>query len=139
MPTDFAFHFPGHRLWLELPPRSHSPRVPQLRSRYRVVSAQYIYILKYLDVSLLMSDLIRSKECLGLHKGTAEPANLGDGNGWVNERVRLTYKLSPKIMNLVLFRKSSVSITTFQSWARASRVWLAVTTFGEDKSIFSGC
>lgn len=27
-----------------------------------------------------------SKECLGLHKGTAEPANLGDGNGWVNER-----------------------------------------------------
>ncbi|GLB37420.1 hypothetical protein LshimejAT787_0404710 [Lyophyllum shimeji] len=27
-----------------------------------------------------------SRECLGLHKGDKQPANLGDGNGWVDER-----------------------------------------------------
>ncbi|KAF8070459.1 hypothetical protein FPV67DRAFT_1668312 [Lyophyllum atratum] len=27
-----------------------------------------------------------SKECLGLHKGDRQPANLGDGHGWIDER-----------------------------------------------------
>ncbi|KAG6831765.1 hypothetical protein H0H92_007917 [Tricholoma furcatifolium] len=28
-----------------------------------------------------------SNECLGLHQGVPEPANLGDGHGWLGERV----------------------------------------------------
>jgi hypothetical protein len=29
-----------------------------------------------------------SKECFGLHNGAKQRANLGDGNGWVDERAR---------------------------------------------------
>ncbi|KAI9456494.1 hypothetical protein HD554DRAFT_2030438 [Boletus coccyginus] len=30
-----------------------------------------------------------SKECFGIHLGTPFPANLGDGNGWVNQTIEL--------------------------------------------------
>ncbi|ESK90826.1 secreted protein [Moniliophthora roreri MCA 2997] len=30
-----------------------------------------------------------SKECLGIHLGDPMPANLGDGNGWVNQTIEL--------------------------------------------------
>ena|SRR5271170_3539490 len=43
-----------------------------------------------------------SIECLGIHLGGPQSANLGDGNGWVNQTVRLFLRFQvPSVSNPV--------------------------------------
>ncbi|KAF7980776.1 hypothetical protein HWV62_36833 [Athelia sp. TMB] len=39
----------------------------------------------------LLKDLNSSEECLGFHLGGPQSANLGDGNGWVNQTTELRF------------------------------------------------
>jgi hypothetical protein len=39
----------------------------------------------------LAEDQTSSTECLGLHLGDLMPANLGDGDGWVNQTIELCH------------------------------------------------
>ena len=41
--------------------------------------------------SRLTSYLHSSTECLGIHLGDPQAANLGDGNGWVNQTLELRW------------------------------------------------
>jgi len=41
------------------------------------------------DILLMVFYVSSSIECLGIHLGGPQSANLGDGNGWVNQTVRL--------------------------------------------------
>lgn len=36
-----------------------------------------------------MPSVPSSTECLGIHLGAPQSANLGDGNGWVNQTIEL--------------------------------------------------
>ena len=52
-----------------------------------------------------------SKECFGLHNGGKQRANLGDGNGWVDERARF---LCQRYQNFELTSCPGSTPRTFQ-------------------------
>ena len=41
----------------------------------------------YLTINYYLTSHTTDREFLGMHRGTPQSANLGDGNGWVNEHV----------------------------------------------------
>lgn len=82
---------PGHHLWRELTGRSHGRRVHELCSSRRNVRAYpYPKTVFINDVGVFSGmGSLRSTECLGFHLGDPQSANLGDGNGAVNQTVEL--------------------------------------------------
>jgi hypothetical protein len=74
----------GYHFW---PQRSMGPRRWRLRTfckRYRIVS-HIVYICGRSCPDISPS----GKECFGAHLGAPQTANLGDGNGWVNQTIEL--------------------------------------------------
>lgn len=54
--------------------------------------SMYVIPVLTATLELLIQRLpIRSTECFGLHLGGPQSANLGDGNGWVNQTVEMRY------------------------------------------------
>jgi len=53
-------------------------------------------------------------ECFGQHAGGKQQANLGDGHGWVDQRVRYSLSfVSPSHRIDIPYRKSSGSTSDF--------------------------
>ena len=72
----------GDCVWYILFGRPQRWRLFALRSSYRLVSAMQL-LASVSDFSC------SSSECLGIHSGAPQSANLGDGDGPVNQTVEL--------------------------------------------------
>lgn len=48
-----------------------------------------LLLLQHLAHFLFACDIDSSTECFGLHGGDPQTANLGDGNGWVDQDMEL--------------------------------------------------
>ena len=48
-----------------------------------------LWILCHIQIEKSIDDLGSSTECLGIHIGDLQSANLGDGHGWVNQTIEL--------------------------------------------------
>jgi hypothetical protein len=71
----------------------------------------------YAVQSLASTDSPNSdREFLGMHRGSPQSANLGDGNGWVNEHVELrqSYKFFGTGLETLIGGKHFRSATRYQ-------------------------
>ena len=77
----------GHHLGLELARRAHPRWGDQLCAGDRLVSPS---LRSFMVCTRALTQIVSSStECLGIHLGAPQAANLGDGNGYVNQTIEL--------------------------------------------------
>ena len=81
-----------------------------------------------------MVPVISSTEFLGIHKGDPQPANLGDGKGWVNEMavIRQDYGNEVRLYSLYYAYMSHLQVVPIRILARSSKLSVEEIISGEN-------